>query len=104
VLLSDGTSSVGGDPIEAADRAKTAGTRIFTIGFGDDVDRDTLCAIASSWDAQDDCFFEPITSDLLAGIYDEIVKPVPCWTLTPTVTPTSTPIPTDTPMVTPTDT
>jgi len=100
VLLSDGRKTAGGDPIKAADRAKAAGTRIFTIGFGDDVDEDTLRAIASS---PCDYFFEPSTSDL-TGIYEAIVEPVPCLTPTLTGTPTSTLTPTGAPTVKPTDT
>jgi serine/threonine protein kinase/uncharacterized protein YegL len=74
ILLSDGRSTTGGDPIEAAAVAKAAGTRIFTIGLGGDADEDTLRAMASS---PDDYYFAPGPDDL-AAIYDEIVRNVAC--------------------------
>jgi Ca-activated chloride channel family protein len=36
VLLTDGENTKGADPMEAAKKAKTAGTKIFTIGVGTD--------------------------------------------------------------------
>lgn len=34
VLLTDGENTKGGDPLEAAIRAKTAGTKVYTVGIG----------------------------------------------------------------------
>lgn len=48
ILLSDGQSTAGGDPRAAADAAKAAGTRIFTIGLGNEIDPDLLRTLASS--------------------------------------------------------
>jgi uncharacterized protein YegL len=85
VLLSDGQRTVGDDPVVVAEEAKSAGTRIITIGLGD-ADEGELRAIASS---QSDYFFAPTPSDL-ANIYNEIVRNVACSTLPSTSAPTST--------------
>jgi len=68
VLLSDGQPTAGGDPRPAATAAKNAGTRIFTIGLGADVDPDMLRDLASS---PSDYFFAPDSSQLDA-IYQQI--------------------------------
>jgi len=68
VLLSDGQPTAGGDPRPAATAAKNAGTRIFTIGLGADVDPNLLRDLASS---PSDYFFAP-TSSQLDAIYQQI--------------------------------
>jgi uncharacterized protein YegL len=68
VLLSDGQPTAGGDPRPAATAAKNAGTRIFTIGLGADVDPNLLRDLASS---SSDYFFAP-TSSQLDAIYQQI--------------------------------
>jgi hypothetical protein len=103
LLLSDG---IGAGPyaIEAAARARDAGTQIVALGFGEGVDEDLLREVASWSDEQnhDLYFFEPGLSDL-AAIYEDLTS-VPCWTLTPTATGTTTPTPTTTSTATPTPT
>jgi hypothetical protein len=76
ILLSDGRSNIGGDPIVAAEEAKAAGSRIFVIGLGDDADTPVLSEIASS---PEDYFYAPDPEDL-ASIYDKIVRNVACET------------------------
>ena len=48
VLLSDGRPTAGGNPLPAAASAKAAGTRIFTIGLGKEIDDALLKAVASA--------------------------------------------------------
>jgi Mg-chelatase subunit ChlD len=50
VLLSDGEQTVSGDPVAAANNAKAAGIRIFSIAYGTDADDATLQDIASPGD------------------------------------------------------
>lgn len=77
IVLSNGKNNAGPDPvIQAANQAKQAGTRIFTIGVGADADEDTLIPAASS---PDDYYFAPTSGDL-ADIYAKIaggVRPSP---------------------------
>ncbi|HRA19785.1 MAG TPA: VWA domain-containing protein [Anaerolineae bacterium] len=68
VLLSDGRPTAGGNPLPAAASAKAAGTRIFTIGLGKEIDDALLKAVAS---APSDYFAAPSSADL-AGIYRQI--------------------------------
>lgn len=68
VLLSDGRPTAGGDPLPAAAAAKAAGTRIFTIGLGKEIDEALLKSVASS---AADYFAAPDSADL-AGIYRQI--------------------------------
>lgn len=68
ILLSDGRPTAGGDPLPAATAAKAAGTRVFTIGLGKEIDDALLRAIASS---SADYFAAPSSADL-AGIYRQI--------------------------------
>ena len=68
ILFSDGAPNRGGDPLAAAAGAKAAGTRIFTIGLGADLDPDLMRSIAS---APGDAFLAPSSGDL-AAIYERI--------------------------------
>lgn len=68
VLLSDGRPTAGGDPLPVAAAAKAAGTRIFTIGLGKEIDEAFLSRLASS---PGDSFIAPTSADL-AGIYRQI--------------------------------
>lgn len=61
VLLSDGKPPAGSDPRTAASAAKAAGTRIFTIGLGIDVDPNLMRELASS---PSDYFYAPDSSQL----------------------------------------
>lgn len=47
VLMSDGQSNYGRDPITEAQNAANAGIMVFAVGFGPDVDQSTLQQIAS---------------------------------------------------------
>jgi Mg-chelatase subunit ChlD len=67
VLLTDGNSDQR-SAIGAALAAKLAGTWLFSIGLGDDVNRDLLRRLASS---PGDCYFAPTTDDL-ARVYTDI--------------------------------
>jgi uncharacterized protein YegL len=51
VLLTDGQSNSGADPITAANTARDNNIKIYTIGFGGDADAATLQQIASITDA-----------------------------------------------------
>ncbi|MFN8484009.1 MAG: vWA domain-containing protein [Anaerolineae bacterium] len=68
ILMSDGQPTAGGDPRAAATAAKAAGTRIFTIGLGGDVDPNLMRDLASS---PADYYFAPDSSRLDA-IYQQI--------------------------------
>lgn len=68
ILLSDGAPTAGSDPLPAASAAKAAGTRIFTVGLGNQIDANLLRNIASS---ASDYFFAASSADLDA-IYQRI--------------------------------
>lgn len=68
VVLSDGKPTSGGDPRAAAAAAKAAGTRVFTIGLGGDVDPDLLRSLAST----PGDYFQAPDSGALATIYQQI--------------------------------
>lgn len=68
ILMSDGQPTAGGDPRAAAAAAKAAGTRIFTIGLGSDVDPNLMRDLAS---APSDYYYAPDSSQLDA-IYQQI--------------------------------
>ncbi|MGV6872258.1 VWA domain-containing protein [Pseudochelatococcus sp. B33] len=84
ILLSDGATTTGPDPIQAGQTAADYGVRVFTVGFGSpngDVveyegrsmrtqpDIETLKTIARTTDAQ---FFEAQSSDDLAQVYKSL--------------------------------
>ncbi|MBK6768170.1 MAG: VWA domain-containing protein [Ardenticatenales bacterium] len=76
VLLTDGRSNPV--PVSEAERAaegvKAAGARLFTIGLGQDVDREALGRMASG---PNDYFEAPDGEDLTA-IYGAIARALPC--------------------------
>lgn len=84
ILLTDGATTTGPDPIEAGQTAADYGVRVFTVGFGSpagDVveyegrsmrtqpDIETLKKIAETTDA---LFFEAQSSDDLQKVYDSL--------------------------------
>lgn len=84
ILLSDGATTTGPDPIQAGQTAADYGVRVFTVGFGSpsgDVvdyegrrmrtqpDIETLKTIARTTDAQ---FFEAQSSDDLTRVYKSL--------------------------------
>jgi Ca-activated chloride channel homolog len=83
LLLSDGASTVGSDPLEAAAAARAAGVPVFTVALGADVeddafaqvlgldapDRDTLRAIAETTGGR---FYDAPTQADLTRIYREL--------------------------------
>jgi hypothetical protein len=69
VLLSDGQSNSGADPITAANTAADNNIKIYTIGFGSDADLATLQSIASITDAN---YYAASDVNALQGIYDLI--------------------------------
>lgn len=74
VLLTDGRASApSADVLAAAQRARD-GRKVFTIGLGDDIDRDLLRAVASS----PALYHEAPTSAELAGVYAGIAGTLPC--------------------------
>ncbi len=68
ILMSDGQPTAGGDPRAVAAAARAAGTRIFTIGLGADVDPNLMRDLASS---PSDYFYAP-DSGQLDAIYQQI--------------------------------
>lgn len=48
VILTDGASSQGKDPLVAADEAAARGIRIFTIGFGTDQPTEMVCSVGQT--------------------------------------------------------
>jgi Ca-activated chloride channel family protein len=74
ILLSDGAhSGPSSDVVIAADRVRSAGAVIYTIGLGADVDQELLRAISGAGRY----YFAPRPSDL-AAIYAEIAVAIPC--------------------------
>jgi photosystem II stability/assembly factor-like uncharacterized protein/uncharacterized protein YegL len=77
IILSDGQNNDGPDPVtQAANQAKLAGIRIFSIGLSSNVDEQTLEGAASS---ADDYYFAPSSAEL-QEIYAKIaggVRPSP---------------------------
>jgi Ca-activated chloride channel family protein len=84
ILLTDGATTVGPDPIEAGRLAADYGVRVFTVGFGStsgdvvnfggrsmraQLDAATLQTIADDTDAE---YFEATSSDDLAGVYNSL--------------------------------
>lgn len=88
LLMSDGVPNVGPDPIAAAQTAKNAGTRIFTVGLGG-VDENLMRQIASS---PADYYYAPTSSDLQA-IYQAIAGIVTCSPATIKVSPSTKRVP-----------
>jgi Mg-chelatase subunit ChlD len=71
VVMTDGRNSFGGAiAVLAARLAKNEGARVFTIGFGTDVDLVTLGRMASN---TSDSFYAPTRADLLA-LYGAIAR------------------------------
>ncbi len=52
LLMSDGASTRGANPFEAAQNAKASGTLIYALGFGDPASEETLRAIVSEPDSE----------------------------------------------------
>ena len=84
ILLTDGATTVGPDPIEAGKLAADYGVRVFTVGFGSttgdvvnfggrsmraQLDAETLTAIAEDTDAE---YFEAQSSEDLAKVYNSL--------------------------------
>jgi len=83
IVMTDGRPE--GDVVDAdaaADAAKAAGVRIFSIGFGADADPDLMRRIASR---PEDYFFAPGAAELSA-IYTEIARRITGGVIAPTAT------------------
>jgi Ca-activated chloride channel homolog len=80
VLLTDGrpTGVENAAVVAAADAAKAAGIRLYTIGLGNDLDADLLRQIATSPRG----FFSAPSAADLAGIYGAIAYTIQCVNLT----------------------
>jgi Mg-chelatase subunit ChlD len=76
VLLTDGlpTKTTPEAVLAAADRARAAGNRIFTIGIGPDVDEDLLIAIAGDSGR----YFPADKAEALIDIYKQISEKMGC--------------------------
>lgn len=75
VVLTDGRATNGPEPaIRAADIAKADGVYIFTIGLGDNIDREQLLAMASEPSA----YFEVASAESLSDVYAAIAVDLPC--------------------------
>ena len=76
IVLTDGRNNPEpvSEAVAAAAAAQARGIRIFTIGLGDEVERDALAEMAS---AEDGFFHAPDGEDLLA-IYAHIATAIPC--------------------------
>jgi uncharacterized repeat protein (TIGR01451 family) len=91
IFMSDGMPTAGDTPAQAlaaAQAAKNAGTRLFTIGLGS-VDANLMCQLASS---PSDYFFAPTPADL-AAIYQQIAQVINCGQATIKVSPASKRVP-----------
>ncbi len=75
ILLTDGLQSGSAEPvIEAAGALREAGSRLFAIGLGADVDEAMLRRIASS---PEDSLTSPSAAEL-AGLYQDILAAIDC--------------------------
>ncbi len=76
ILLTDGVPAGAGETavVDAADDAKTAGIKIYTIGLGQDVNATLLQTVATTSNYY---YFAPSTADLEA-IYAQIATNLPC--------------------------
>ena len=70
VLLSDGESNSGPDPVVAAESAKAQGTIIYAIGLGDNINEPVLRAIASDPDSE--YYYYAPSSEDLDSIYQRV--------------------------------
>jgi len=70
VLLSDGVSNVGSDPLIAAGIAKDSNVTIFSVGYGPDADVQTLKSVASLTGGK---YYNASTGQDLADTFGEIV-------------------------------
>ncbi|PSG96688.1 hypothetical protein BRD56_09395 [Thermoplasmatales archaeon SW_10_69_26] len=62
IVLADGNTNAGSDPVVEAEEAKADGIEIFTIAFGDGADEDELKQIASQ--PTDEHFYDASTEDI----------------------------------------
>jgi len=69
VLLSDGVSNAGLDPLSAAGLANENDVTIFSIGYGDAADVQTLKAVASLTNGK---YYNALTGQELAGTFNQI--------------------------------
>ena len=69
VLLSDGMSNVGSDPLIAAGIAKDSNVTIFSVGYGPDADVQTLKSVASLTGGK---YYNASTGQDLADTFGEI--------------------------------
>jgi Ca-activated chloride channel family protein len=76
ILLTDGRSNPrpASDAVAAAEAARHAGVIIFTIGLGEDLDRDALRSMAGDTGE----FYETPDGRQLDGIYERIAVLIPC--------------------------
>ncbi len=76
ILLTDGRSNPRpvAEAVVAATNIKAEGVTIYTIGLGDDLERDALRAIATT--AED--FYEAPDGEDLEAIYERIAVEIPC--------------------------
>jgi|GEM_PF-6501865 len=73
IVLSDGKSNTGQDPLDAAQDAADDNITIYTIGLGNDADPDTLQQIA---DITNGKYYYAPTGDQLESIYAEIAREI----------------------------
>ena len=69
VLLSDGMSNMGEDPLSAAGTARENDVTIFSVGYGYDADVQTLKAVASVTHGK---YYNALTGQDLANAFNEI--------------------------------
>lgn len=76
IVLTDGFTNSGSDPVTQAQQAKADGIEIFSIGLGSNVNEQELREIATD----DDHFYHPQDTDELIAVFEEILLdlvPVP---------------------------
>lgn len=76
ILLTDGITNTGSDPVVQAQQAKDDDIEIYAIGLGSNVNEQELREIATS----PDHFHQPQTTDDLLAVFDELLRelvPVP---------------------------
>lgn len=70
ILLTDGKTNTGSDPVSEANEAKADGIEIFAVGFGDDVDEEALREIVS--EPVDEHLFRPATTEDLLDVFSDL--------------------------------
>lgn len=74
IVLTDGHTNTGSDPVVQAQEAKEDGVEVFAVGLGPDVNEDALKQIASQPNASH--YFNPDDAQELKGVFRDLTQAV----------------------------